>query len=48
MKKFGVGRIIPEFGDDTKTAAKHFTDKDREDLLEESTEEDEDDTPNPG
>jgi hypothetical protein len=43
MKKYGTGQVIPEEGDDQKTAAKHFTEKDREDLLKESSE-DEDDT----
>lgn len=40
MKKFGVGQVIPEEGDDQKTAAKHFTEADRKALLEESEDED--------
>jgi hypothetical protein len=42
MRKFGTGTVIPEPGDDQKTAAKHFTDKDREELVEESTQDDDD------
>ena len=45
MKKYGKGKVIPEKSDDTKTAKKNFTKKDREDLIDESTEGDEKDTP---
>ena len=48
MKKYGTGKVLPEKGDDTKTAKKNFTAKDREELIEESTEDDARDTPNPG
>ena len=47
MKKFGAGEIIPESTDDVKIAKKHFTSKDREELIEEITEDDARDTPNP-
>lgn len=36
MKKYGTGHIIPEEGDDKKTAKKHWTDKDAEELKEEN------------
>lgn len=39
MKKFGdkgEGKILPEPGDDQKTAAANFTDEDRKALVEEN------------
>ena len=41
MKKYGTVVVLPEEGDDKKTAAKNFSEKDREALIEESSEEDE-------
>jgi hypothetical protein len=38
MKKYGKGKVIPEKDDDKKVAKKNFTKKDREELVEESTE----------
>ncbi len=38
MLKFGKGEIIPEEGDDKKTAKKHFTEEDREALEKENEE----------
>jgi len=36
MKKFGTGKVIPEQGDDQKTAKKHWTDKDADELEDEN------------
>ena len=38
MKKYGTGKVIPEKGDDQKTAKKRWSKKDQEELEEESTE----------
>ena len=39
ITKHGVGAVVPEEGDDHKTAKKNFTAADREALIEESQEE---------
>ena len=36
MKKFGAGEIIPEKGDDTKTAKRNWTPEDDAELAEEN------------
>ena len=36
MKKYGTGKVIPEQGDDQKTAAKNWTDKDAAELEDEN------------
>lgn len=41
MKKYGTGHIIPEDGDDKKTAKKNWSEKDTEELKEENQDESE-------
>jgi hypothetical protein len=36
MKKFGIGKIVPEKGDDQKVAKKNWTDKDDAELEDEN------------
>lgn len=36
MKKFGTGKVLPEKGDDTKTAKRNWTPEDDAELAEEN------------
>ena len=36
MKKFGTGKVLPEQGDDQKTAAQNWTPEDEAELAEEN------------